>query len=39
LDGIFNAFFPEGIMSSITLELLIQDEQIIPVSVGGHDAV
>lgn len=23
----------------ITLELLIQDEQIIPVNVGGHDAV
>ncbi len=23
----------------ITLELLIQDQQIIPVNVGGHDAV
>ena len=23
----------------ITLELLIQDEQIIPVNVGGHDTV
>ncbi|MBZ0092757.1 MAG: plasmid stabilization protein [Sulfuricellaceae bacterium] len=23
----------------ITLELLIQDERIIPVNVGGHDAV
>jgi mRNA-degrading endonuclease YafQ of YafQ-DinJ toxin-antitoxin module len=23
----------------ITLELLIQDEQIIPVNVGGHDAM
>lgn len=23
----------------ITLELLIQDEQIVPVNVGGHDAV
>ncbi len=23
----------------ITLEILIQDEQIIPVNVGGHDTV
>ena len=23
----------------LTLELLIQDQQIIPVNVGGHDAV
>lgn len=23
----------------ITLELLIQDEEIIPINVGGHDAV
>ena len=30
---------PCGVSCRITLELLIQDRQIIPVNVGDHDAV
>lgn len=41
LSGKLQALYSVSINLSyrITLELLIQDEQIIPVNVGDHDAV
>jgi mRNA-degrading endonuclease YafQ of YafQ-DinJ toxin-antitoxin module len=41
LSGKLNALHSVSINLSyrITLEILIQDEQIIPVNVGDHDAV
>lgn len=37
LDGLYSVSI--NLSYRITLELLIQDEQIIPVNVGDHDAV
>lgn len=37
LDGLHSVSI--NLSYRITLELLIQDEQIIPVNVGNHDAV
>ena len=36
-EGLHSASIP--LSCRITLELLIQDQQIIPVNLGGHDAV